>query len=293
MNKFLLVLFLIIKLLVIIVFPIILIIFKKDVFKKYIFWIEVILLIGIIILTLIGFPYMVDSNISNILNFKLLSKYKESNINGFIKEIDEANIIEKVEPSEEFKTHKNDKVYYYNGFEKPLSIIKVECDEGYDYLRYYSDIITSTASMLSSYFNKTIDPIEVYNKAQTRGLVKCGEPINQDDFFYMIYDEYKVNFEVISSSDLENYILNGKIVLLETKGNGVLSCTRSYFLIYDINNLGNYLLLDPNNKSYSYICPEGTNGFGNVLKPNYNELTFDYSTILSDTRRLIVIGGTR
>ena len=81
--------------------------------------------------------------------------------------------------------------------------------------------------------------------------------------------------------------------MLETIGNGSMSCNQSYFLVYDINNSGEYMLLDPNNKSYSYICPDGSTGFGSVLKPDYNNESFDYSYLVSDANRFIVIGGTR
>ncbi len=292
MDKTLCILFFIIKILVIIVFPILLFIFRNKIAKSYIYT-EIVFIVIISVLYLIGFPYMVDSNLSNISNIKLLNNSNESILSNYIDELNSAEIVKSMEPDDTYRTHRNDKVYYYNGFEKSLSIKKIKCDNDYDYLKYYSDIIVSTSSLLSSYFNKKIDPIEVYNKAYTHGLVKCGEPINKDNFFYMIYQEYKVNFTLIKPEELENYILNGKIVLLESKGNGFLSCNQSYFLVYNIDNNGKYLLLDPNNKSYSYICPDDSTGFGNILKPNYNELSFDRSSLLMDTSRLIVIGGTR
>jgi hypothetical protein len=147
--------------------------------------------------------------------------------------------------------------------------------------------------LLSTYFNQNITPIEIYNKTVANNLISCGNPINKDSFFYMISNEYNIYFNVIGEEELRNYVLNGKPVLLETSGNGYLSCNESYFLIYSINNSNEYLMLDPNNKSYRYICPEGSTGFGNVLEANYNELTFDYLTITMDANRFIVIGGTR
>lgn len=293
MEKFLLVLFFVIKILVIIVAPIAIFIFRNKTIKRVYLWFEIALLITCSILYIINFSYMVDSNIINVFNLNMLSESKDPVRIDFLNEVDSSNIVKSIEADTSYKTHKNEKVYYYNGFEMPLSAKKVECDSTYDYFKNYSSMITSTAMLLSSYFNKEIDPIEVYNKAYKEGLIKCDEPINKDQFFLMIYNDYKVNFNVISFDQLENYILNGKPVLLETIGNGNLSCTQSYYLIYDINNSGEYLMLDPNNKSYSYICPDGTTGFGNILKSNYNDITFSSSEILSDSNRFIVIGGTR
>lgn len=292
MDKFLLILFFIIKILIIIVFPILLFIFKNKLSKDY-FRIENGLVVLLVVLYIIGFSYVTDSNLDNIFNLKMLTESKESKLTNFMDELDKSNVVTSIESSEIYKTHRNDKVYYYNGFEKPLSTRKIECEDGYDYFKYYSDLIVSTSTLLSSYFDKQIDPIEVYNKAYSYGLIKCGEPISENDFFYMIDREYKVNFLVIRPEELENYILNGKIVLLETKGNGVLSCNKSYFIVYNINNSGEFLLLDPNNKSYDYICPDGTNGFGSVISSDINKKTYSYTSIMIESNRLIVIGGTK
>ena len=50
--------------------------------------------------------------------------------------------------------------------------------------------MTSTSMLLSTYFGDEIDPIEIYNKASENKLIDCGEPINKDNFFYMISNEY-------------------------------------------------------------------------------------------------------
>lgn len=293
MDKFLLILVFIIKILVIIVAPILIFIFrnKSNKYMKYCFGAEIIALLVLIILYIIGFSYVTDSNISNIVNLKILNESVESESTNIYKNIEASNNVLKIEADTSYKTHRNDPVYYYNSFERPLSTKKIECENEYDYLKYYSDIITSTSMLLSSYLEQDIDPIEIYNKAYAHGIIKCGEPINKDEFFGMIFNEYRVYFNIIKGSDLENFVLNGKLVLLETIGNGQLSCNQTYYLIYNINNKGEYLLLDPNNKSYSYICPDGSAGFGNALKPNYNEQTFSYSDIIMDTSRLIVVGG--
>ena len=293
MDKFLLVLFFIIKILVIIVVPVLLFRFKKIEIKKIFYILEIIALLALIVLYIIGFSYVVDSNITNILNIKLLSESVDNDSNDFYDNLNVSKNIKSIDANTDYKTHRNEDVYYYSGIELPLAGKQVKCTSDYDYYKSYSDIMTSTSMLLSTYFNKQIDPIEIYNKALANKLIKCGEPINKDSFFYMISNEYKVNFKVLNSDELRNYVLNGKPVLMETIGNGSLSCNQTYFLIYDINNADKYLLLDPNNKAYRYICPDGTKGFGNILKANYNELSFDYSELLSDTNRFIVIGGTR
>ena len=293
MDKFLLVLFCIIKILVIVVAPIVLYRFRKLNINKLFYGLEIGALCIIAALYIIGFSYVVDSNISSILNMKLLSPTIEDNSTEFMISLESSKRIGEIEADTDYKTHRNEDVYYYNGYEFPLAGRKIECNGGNDYYKYHSDIMTSTAMLLSTYFGRQIDPIEVYNKASDNDIIDCKEPINSDDFFYMISNEYKVNFKVLDSSELKNYILNGKPVLMETEGNGNLSCYQTYFLIYDVNNAGEYLLLDPNDKSYRYICPEGTEGFGNVLKANYNKLSFDYYDLLSDSNRFIVIGGTR
>ena len=287
MDKFLLVLFFIIKILVIIVVPVLLFRFKRLEIKKIFYILEIVALVVIAALYLIGFSYIVDSNITTILNFKMLSESTDSEILSVSKNI------KTIEADTNYKTHRNEDVYYYNGFELPLAGKQIKCGSDYDYYKSYSDIMTSTAMLLSTYFNKEINPIDIYNKAVSNKLIKCGESINKDNFFYMISNEYKVNFKVLNNDELRNYVLNGKPVLMETIGNGSLSCYQTYFLIYDINNADKYLLLDPNDKAYRYICPDGTKGFGNILKADYNGLSFDYSEILSDTNRFIVIGGTR
>jgi len=296
MDKFLLIFIFIIKIFVIILAPIILFIFRKSLksFIKIFIYIEIFALLTILALYIIGFSYIVDSNVSNVLNIKLLDETEDDELSSFNQDIEISNNITTFEgDSVSYKTHKNDKVYYYNGYEMPLSVQKIKCKDDYSYLKHYSSIITSTSMLLSTYFGDDIDPIELMNKSIDNGLIDCSNPMNKDKFFEMISREYKVNFAIIDNSQLQNYILNGRPVMVETKGNGILSCKESYFLVYDINNTEEYLLLDPNNKSYEYICPDGTSGFGNILQSNYNDKSFKSSEILNDTKRLIVIGGTR
>ena len=95
-------------------------------------------------------------------------------------------ITPEIEPIDSYRTHRNSKVYYYNGYEMPLSAKKVSCNSGYDYYKYYSDIMTSTAMLLSTYYNRTIDPIEIYNKVKENKLIKCGEPIDKTKFFFFL-----------------------------------------------------------------------------------------------------------
>ena len=293
MNKFLLILCLIIKLLIIVVAPILLYKFKDKEITKKLYIVEIVALLAISVLYIIGFPYIVESNFNNVLNIKLLDNSDEDNSIEFRLNLNESKNLKKLEADTSYKTYRNSDVYYFNGFELPLAAKRVDCGTDYDYYKYYSDIMTSTAMLLSTYFNQNITPIEIYNKTVANNLISCGNPINKDSFFYMISNEYNIYFNVIGEEELRNYVLNGKPVLLETSGNGYLSCNESYFLIYSINNSNEYLMLDPNNRSYRHICPEGSTGFGNVLEANYNELTFDYLTITMDANRFIVIGGTR
>ncbi len=291
MDKFLLILFFITKILAIIVVPIIIFVLKKK--NKYLYIVEIAVLLLLVILYLCGVSFVVDSNIGGILNLKLISESTSDNSFDYYNNIRGLSNITSIDADTSYKTYRNSDVYYYNGFELPLAAKRVDCGTDYDYYKYYSDIMTSTAMLLSTYFNQNITPIEIYNKTVANNLISCGNPINKDSFFYMISNEYNIYFNVIGEEELRNYVLNGKPVLLETSGNGYLSCNESYFLIYSINNSNEYLMLDPNNKSYRYICPEGSTGFGNVLEANYNELTFDYLTITMDANRFIVIGGTR
>lgn len=293
MDKFCIVLFLIIKILVIIAAPIAIFIFRKNEIKKYFIYIEIISLSLIIFGYIAGFPYITDSTFTNLLNINILGESEYADSSHIEDIINVSNSVSSIKADTSLTTHKGKIVYAYNSYDIPLSTKKIQCEDGYDYFKYYSDMITSTAMLLSTELKKNIDPIEIFNKVESAGLIKCGERINKDKFFAMITNEYKVDFSIISANQLENYILNGKTVLLETNGNGYLSCNQSYFLVYDINNSGEYMLLDPNNKSYSYICPDGSTGFGNVLKPDYNNGSFDYSYLVSDANRFIVIGGTR
>ena len=293
MDKFCIVLFLIIKLLVIVVAPVVFFIFRRNEIKKYLLYIEIASLSLIIIGYIVGFSYITDSTFTNVLNLNMLGESEYADSSHIEDIISVSNSVSSIDADTSLTTHKEKKVYAYNSYDIPLSTKKIQCENGYDYFKYYSDMITSTAMLLSTELDKNIDPIEIYNKVEKAGLIKCGERINKDKFFAMITNEYKVNFSIISASQLENYILNGKTVLLETIGNGSMSCNQSYFLVYDINNSGEYMLLDPNNKSYSYICPDGSTGFGSVLKPNYNNESFDYSYLVSDANRFIVIGGIR
>ena len=291
-NNDILFLLLLVKIILIIAIPIYyiyrLIVLKKSI-NKYLFLSEVILLIVLIIFQFIGNSCFTNSTIAFLKRNNTKINFNEKYFN------DNSNTVKKIITNEFYYAKSGKKVYYFNNVELPLSDVEVKCKKTVGYMKNYGNNITAISILLSTKFERNIDPIEVLNLANKKSLVRCDIGIKTYPLLSVLSKEYNLNVKTISFDQVNQYINNGEIVLAKVTNKPTVknvTCEDSYIIIYNVSNDNNYLFLNPSDRKYDYICPSNSKGYGTVIEANRNdsfissadlkEIGLDYMILESD-----------
>ena len=88
----------------------------------------------------------------------------------------------------------------------------------------------------------------------------------------------------ISSSQLESEIKNGSIVIAELSSNEntKLTCDSGYIVIYNIGLDSRYMIADPALPSKDFVCPYSSKAYGNVIKSDNMNESWDLSVLNND-----------
>lgn len=285
-NSFLLILILfIIRILFIVVIPIILLLNKKisKQLEKILCFVEILLIFLFVILTIFKNPCVINSDIRGFIKSINIIKYNDEEV--YIN--NNPNVVEEIVTNEIYKTNNNRNVYYFNNYELPLSNKKYYCEDKEIYLKNYGNNITAISILLSTALDQNYDPIKVYNFAVENNLVDCEEGINTNELLNLI--SYNNGFRVINidKSNISDYIRRGNVVLAKINNNSSvnnISCDKANIIIYSIDNENNFNILNPSNKDHDYICPDNTEGYGQIISSNTNDIswTLDELNTLSE-----------
>lgn len=270
-NNGVLFLLLLVKIIIIIVIPIYCFYrlrFLKKSINNTMFLVEVILLIVLIILRLFGNNCINNSTIMFLKRNNAKINYKEKYFN------DNPNTVKKIVTNEIYTSKIGKNVYYFNNERLPLSDIEVKCKKTTGYMKNYGNNLTAIATLLSTKMERNIDPLEVLKYAKDNDLVRCDIGIKTYSLLSVIAKDYRLRVSTISSGEIKNQINNGNVVLAEvTNRAGIrnITCDKSYIVIYNITNDNKYMFLNPSDKSYDYICPSNSAGYGTVVEANTND----------------------
>lgn len=195
--------------------------------------------------------------------------------------------LENVEPQLIKKITGGKKIYMYNQNSFPLSNYGFTLyDTTDEYLiKKSGNEITTLASLITTLVENTeIDPIEIIKKLKKSDLdFSNGIDINSTLQYLSQYYEYY--YKPIPPEYISNGIEKGGIILVKVKGmpsGKIFTCTEGYILIYGYDNSNNFLVMSTNDKNYDYICPVGTNGFGNVVNSNINSTFYNYGALIEN-----------
>ena len=289
-NIFLLSFLFVIKLLLFIIIPIFLIITRKYDYKisKYISYIDIIGISIFIILLLINSSFISSINIKGIKN---AIKIKNG---GYYFESYNVDEVDEIITNEIYKTNNLKDVYYFNNNSLPLSDKKLYCDGKVMYLKNFGNSITSLATMVSTALNRNIDPIEILNLAYYNEIIDCENGVDIDDLINIVSNEYNVSIKNISANEINSYLNKDVIVMEEInykEGNSInLTCNKSYIILYK-NESNKIRILDPNDYTENYICPDNTSGSLSVIKGKNNSKEFNYYDLVSIGSRYIILEG--
>lgn len=285
----LLVLIFILKILFFFLVPIFLYVSYNKLNNKYLnilYKINIVVVLLFLILKLFNNSCIINSNISGIKN----NMAKSSDV--ILYEGNNADVVENIVTNKIYTKSDMQKIYYFNNNKLPLSNKKVYCDNDYAYMKNYGNNITALSIIVSSLYNENIDPISLLNLSIDNNIFDCKNGVNTEALISLIQSSYSIKREDIDFTELTNYVRSGGIVLAEANASDIeknVTCGPSYIVIYDVDKAGNFSILNPNDKSYDYICPENSEGYGSIVKANTNNNLYSLKEIKSICSRYIIL----
>ena len=277
-------LFFILKIVILLIIPVLFFINKKSSYKRLniLFYIEVFLLTMLIVLRVTNNKCIVNSNINGI----KVNMHKSSS--EYITEDNDPNNVISIETNKIYKSNTSKNVYYFNNNQLPFSNRKLFCSDKKEiYMKNYGNSITSLSMLLSSYFDKNIDPIEILNMYLERNTFDCDNGINFDILMNNASEKYGVNFINISKDDLLNEVASGNVILADihnVDGDYNITCNRGYIIIYNVDNSLNYHILYSNDSNKEIICSNLTR-----IVSNANSIECNQSELYSMSNRYFKI----
>lgn len=274
-SRFLILIF-VIKILILFIVPVFIFYMynRMEINKKIIIG-EIALLILFVILKLFGNSCIMNSNISYIKNSLKDINYNDSMYN-------DSDSVQKIVTNKIYKNSVSKDVYYFNNNELPLSDKKIKCTDKEVYFKHYGNNITGISMLLSSTLGRNIDPIEILDIAKKNNLVDCDEGIDTNKLLDVIANDYHLKKRILLIGEVPSYVQTGGIVLAKVgnsyKGNNI-TCGISYIIIYNIDKENKFMILNPNDLKYDYICPSNTLGYGTVIKANTNDNSYSFDEI--------------
>lgn len=284
-RSIVLVIFLILKILFLIVMPIALYFLYKKKMKEFniIGVLDIFFLLIFILLKLFGNPCITNSNFS----------YIKNNTNSINNVYGNNEVIYGTINATSKYNYKSDKNAYYYGLNyEPLKNYKLSCDKK-SYMKNYGSSISAISTLIANTYNSDLNIVEVISYLNKNNLIDCENGIDFDNSINKLGEKYHYNYYQITSFEVNNYLSAGKSVLVETKNNNTeknnFGCEKDYIVIYNKNNDGNYNIINPNDKDYSYFCPSNTIGYGSIIEKNQNNRTYTLDEIDSKALRYFVI----
>ena len=274
-----LVIFLILKILILVILPIILCVLykKEDKNFKIVGIINIVSLVILIILRIFNNNCVVYSTVEGI------KKVSSTITDEMIYENSNANDTSKIniEPNTNYKTYKNNQLYYFNQYSASIKDSYYECNENKVYANTYANGITAFSIAVSTIHNKSITPVELFNSYKKSHDV-CNDKISTDKIIShikSIYNQFGV-YE-ISSSQLEDEIKNGRIVVAELSANedSNFTCDTGYIVIYNMDLNGKFMIANPALTSTDFVCPYSSNAYGRVIKSDNMNKSWSLSAL--------------
>ena len=271
------------KIIVFILVPLLLFIFKDRINNKYlniVFRINIVLIVLFIILRLFNNSCIINSNFNYLKNMTNSNKEKNSKIS----DSNNANKVEKIVTNKIYKTKDNKNVYYFNNNQLPLSEKKIKCKNKNIYMKNYGNTITAVSILVSTAKQRNIDPIEIMNLAVDNNIFNCEEGVSTRELLLLVSEKYNLEVKIIDNYYLQNYVSNGGIVLSEVtnvRGKKNITCDQTSIIVYNVNKENELIILNPNDKRYDYICPEGSRGYGSIIKANTNNSSLSIDELMN------------
>lgn len=280
-----LVIFLIFKIIVLVILPVIVFVLYKFNHKLFnaVSVVNILFIIILILLRLFGNDCVKNSNFSH---FKKTNK--EVNI---IKE-DNSVRYSVINSTKTYPTIDNKNAYFYDINSIRLKDYKLSCDNN-SYISNYGAGISAITTLIANKFDIEVNEVNVIKYLEENNLLDCDDGFDFDNSLIKLGDKYYYTVSQIYANQVDSYVSNGNSVLVETSNkhneDNNFGCEKDYIVIYNKNNEGNYSIINPNDKNYSYFCPSNTIGYGSIIEKDQNKRTFTLDEITNKALRYFVI----
>ena len=271
-NIIVLWIFYIIKILIYMIVPIILFFVRKKKIYKVLLYIEIIVLI-----IFLGFNFTGKNACMNNSSIRMINEIKNYNkLNQFQSIYDESkNIYTSLKPNKNFKTYTGRDLYYFNQNRDYMKNSYYECNNKKIYMSSSGSSIVAFSSVISTLYQKTISPIDMFENYKNEYSNICNSEITIENIYNSVMKKYGgISLTQISKSQIESSIRNDGIVIakVEANENSKITCDSGYILIYSIGLDGNFLIADPALTDKSFVCPASSDAYGNIIdKDNMNK----------------------
>lgn len=285
-NNTVLILFLILKIVLFIGLPLLILLTRKISFQKsrIIFIVDAILIVLFIALRISNNDCICNSTINGI----RINTHKYSS--EYVEENNDPNEVNRIVTNKIYQTNNNRSVFYFNNNQLPLSNKKITCDNKEVYMKNYGSGITATSIAVSSLLGQNIDPIEILDLSKERGIIDCDEGIDLNDILFVSSIKYDFESYAINSNEVPYEVLSGNVLLAEVNyvpGAKNITCDTGYIIIYNVDNEGNYYILNPNESSKEYICPDSSKGYLTVINANLSSELWTFNELNTIVTRYI------
>ncbi len=278
------VIFLILKIFILVVIPVLLYFLYKRGHKLFnvVCFLNIFFVVILIILKLAGNGCVNNSSflyLKNNTQTKVISENPDT-------------YYEAVYSNEQYTKRDNEKTYYYSLNYKPLKNVLLTCDTK-SYMNNYGDSITGIITLIADYYGIDINEMDAITYLDDNKMIDCDNGFDFDTVFNKLGDRYSYRKIGISGSEIDEYLSDGKSILVETTNkydeDNNFGCEKDYIVIYNKNNDNFYSIINPNDHYESYFCPSNTIGYGSIIDGDQNSKVYSFDEINSKALRYFVI----
>ncbi|MBO5182776.1 MAG: hypothetical protein J6B64_00015 [Bacilli bacterium] len=290
-NIIVLWLFIILKVIAIVILPIIIITKRKKRFTDILVIIDIVILLFFLICNLFTINSCVyNSNIDGIKRVKnknAITLYNEIHPEGELGYSSDG-----IDPDKNYKTIKNNDFYYFNQNKPYMNNAYYTCNNKNIYMDSFGSSITSISMAISTLYDKSINPVEIFDIYKKDNLDICNAKFDVESIFNSITKRYgALTLSQIDSTSIYNEISNGGLVIAEVSANenSKLTCDSNYVVIYNISLDGGYMLAIPNQTNYDYACSYTSRAYGNVIKSDNMQKSWSLNEINNEATKYYLI----
>ena len=282
--------FIFLKVFTVLLFPIIIFILRKKDYSKILILINIVLLIFFITCNIFNINSCVYN--SNINGIKRVNNKNSINLYNKMHPTIDNSVSYDITPEKKFKTYTGRDLYYFNQNKDYMKDAYYICNGKKYYINTFGSSITSFSIAISTLYDKTISPLEVFNNYKEDYIDICSGNISIEKVYNSVMKRYgALTLTQINKSQIISSLQNDGLIIVELEGNenSKLTCDYNNIVIYGIDLSGKYMIADPALPNSSFVCPYSSEAYGNVIDSNNMNKSFTLDEIDNEAVRYYLV----